>query len=128
VKSLNDDDLNSLLRVAKISPLTPSPGFTSRVERAYARQFRGTSVWRHLLFGTIRVPIPAVFVASAVLLLAGAALGLLVGQEHGIKRPSGQQNAIADATDHDRPVLNLYGLQPVTELHFRIIRRKHEDR
>jgi hypothetical protein len=128
VRPLNDDDLNSLLRQAKASPLEPSPRFIARVERAYEMQVREASTWRHLLFGTIRVPIAAVVAASVMLPLAGGAFGMLLSRTNGIHGPSLRQNATSYEVDRNRPVLNLDGLQPVTELHLKIIRRTHENR
>ena len=107
--TLNDDDLNSLLREAKDNPPKPSAGLTNRTVQAYERKFHRSSIWRRLLFGTVRLPIPAVVLACILLLVAGAELGQRVRHQ-------------------DRPVLNIYGLQPVTDLHLRIVRRAHEDR
>lgn len=128
MSSLNDDDLNSLLRQAKASPLKPSPRFAARVERAYETQVRGWPRWRHLLFGTIRLPIAAVVAAAVMLPLAGAAFSVLLIRTNRINVPSIRQDATVDAWDRNRPVLNLYGLRPVTELHLKIIRRTHENK
>jgi len=96
--------------------------------RAYQRQSSRSSVWHRLLYGTIRMPIPIGVVASIVLILVGAVFGHKLGQTHGVEMPTGQDSPAMSAAVGDRPVLNLYGLQPVTELHPRIIRRVHEDR
>jgi hypothetical protein len=127
VKSLNDDELNSLLRQAKANPPKPSPGFAARATRAYEKQ-SSTSVWHRLLFGTIRIPIPIGVLASIVLILVGAVFGRKLGQTRSVEVATVQERAATNVVDRDRPVLNLYGLQPVTELHPRIIRRVHEDR
>lgn len=127
MKSLNDDELNSLLRQAKANPPKPSPGFAARATRAYERQ-SSTSVWHRLLFGTIRIPIPIGVLASIVLILVGAVFGRKLGQTRSVEVAAVQERAATNVVDRDRPVLNLYGLQPVTELHPRIIRRVHEDR
>jgi hypothetical protein len=128
VRSLNDDELNSLLRQAKVSPPKPSPGFAARAKRAYERQSSRSSVWHRLLFGTIRMPIPIGVIASIILILVGAVFGHKLGQTRTVELPTVQKRAATNVVDRDRPVLNLYGLQPVTELHPRIIRRVHEDR
>ena len=128
MRSLNDDELNSLLRHAKASPPKPSPGFAARATRAYERRSSISSVWRRLLFGTIRMPIPIGVVASIVLILVGAVFGRKLGQTRSVEAPTVQERAATNVVDRDHPVLNLYGLQPVTELHPRIIRRVHDDR
>ena len=119
MRSLNDDDLNSLLREAKASPPQPSPDLAARATRAYEKQFHGLSIWRRLLFGTVRMRILVIVVASVVLLFAGAALGPRVHQA---------QSVGVEAMERDPPVLNLDGLQPVTDLRVRIVRRAHEGR
>ncbi len=128
MSSLNDDEFDYLLRHAKASPPKPSPGFAARVTRAYERQSSRSSVWHRLLFGTIRMPIPIGVVASIILILVGAVFGRKFGQTRSVDVPTVQERAATNVGDRDHPVLNLYGLQPVTELHPRIIRRVHEDR
>lgn len=118
MRSLNDDDLNALLREAKARPPMPSPDLATRVTGAYEMQIRSSSPWRRLFFGTVRMRIPVLVVASFVLLFVGVVLG---------RRAPQAQTAGVEAMERDRPVLNLDGLQPVTDLRLRIVRRAHED-
>lgn len=124
MKSLNDDDLTSLLNQAKANPPKPSPELTARTRRAYEEQFHSLPAWRRLLFGTVRVRLMVAFSVSVTLLVAGAVLGYLMSQPHDLM----QRRSVADTSNRDRPVLNLYGLQPVPELHLRLVRRANEIR
>jgi hypothetical protein len=94
--------------------------------KAYQKQSSRPSVWYRLLHGTIRIPIPIGIIASTVLILVGVVFGHKLGQSRSSEAPSAYGSGTKTASnvvDRDRPVLNLYGLQPVAQLHPRIIRR-----
>lgn len=117
---LNDRQLNDLLRRAKSNQPKPPPGFAARVMQAYQKQPGRPSIWRRAVSGTIRIPIPAVVFASIALVFIGMVLGSRLGE----KRVTGLPT---NAVRQDRPVLSLYGLEPVRELRPRIFRRVHEN-
>ena len=119
MKSLNDEDLTSLLRQAKATPPKPSPGLVPRVMQAYEAQFGTVPAWRRFFFGSVRVPILVAISASVILLVTGALLGLAISRSQVVT----ERRSIADILDGDQPVLNLYGMQPVPELRLRVIRR-----
>jgi hypothetical protein len=128
MKQLNDDELNSVLRQAKANSPKPSPGFEDRVTRAYRNHLDRSPLWRYLVFGMIRVPAPVGIVAALALLLAGVQLGRELNQPRTIQVPVIQERVVTKLIYRDRPTLNLYGFEPVMDLHPRIIRSAHENR
>ncbi len=126
MRLLNDRQLSDLLRRAKANPPKPAPGFAARVMQAYQTQSGRQSVWQRVVSGTIRIPIPAVIFASIAMVLLGMVLGRRLGEKPLIGLPAVQEQMATNVVRQDRPVLSLYGLQPVPELRPRIFRRAHE--
>src|SRR3569833_372323 len=104
MRPLNDDQMHPLLREAMAVPPKPTPGFGTRVMKAYQTQSVRSSIWSRMDFGTVRIPIPACAVAAIALILLGVMFG------RGLGAPPGPRNGLATSpASPGRPVLNLYG-------------------
>lgn len=128
MRPLNDDQLSSLLRQAKANQPKPAPGFVPRVMQAYQRQSGRSTIWRRLVSGTIRIPIPIGAVAAIALILVGVVFGRRSSEAPTTRTPIVQESAATKVVSQDRPELSLYGLRPVAELRPRILRSMHESK
>jgi hypothetical protein len=96
--------------------------------QAYQMQSGRQSIWQRVVSSTIRIPIPAVVFASIALVFIGMVLGRRLGEKPVIGLPVAPEQTATNVVRQDRPVLSLYGLQPVPELRPRIFRRVHENK
>lgn len=123
MRHLDDEQLNSLLREAKSAAPVPAAGIEDRVMQAYAAQIR-KSFWRRFLTGTVRVPVPVAVAAAIALVCVGAVFAVLAGgSATRTLTPPAVQHAAPGDGGRDYPALNVGGLQPVSELHPKILRR-----
>jgi hypothetical protein len=104
MQPLNDDELHDLLRTWEVPPAPPY------LERRIFDKPRKASLYRWLLTGSIRVPVPAVLVLVLLLSTISYVLPRLRQPQ---PAPSG--------------ALRLSDFRPVPEVRLRIIRRTYEN-
>ncbi len=123
MKHLNDDELDVMLRLAKANPPKPSSDFADRVMRAYKIQSRRSPFWRGLFFARIPVPVPVGVLAAVALVLAGAMFGSKMRIQ---PATTVQERMVTKVVYRDRPKLSVNGLEPVAELHPRVVQSVYE--
>jgi len=133
---LNDDELDALLRHAKSHPPAPSPGFAERVMRGYHEQAKHSPSWNWLWWRPVRIPAGFGILAALVLLAIGAVAGrtLLAPPVIAARRievPVVQERVVyrecAHSTEPQLGGFTFNELQPVREIHPRVVRSIRDD-
>ena len=134
---LNDDELDALIRHAKSNLPQPSPGFAERVMRGYHDQTKGTPSWNWLLWRPVRIPAGFGILAALVLLAIGAVVGRtllappVIAQTRRVEVPVVQERVVyrecAHPTEPQSGGFTFNELQPVREIHPRVVRSIRDD-
>ena len=133
---LNDDELDALLRQAKSDPPAASAHFADRVMRGYDEQIAGSRFWNQLLARPLRIPAGFGILAALVLLAIGAIAGRtwlappVIAGTRRVEAPVMQERVVYRECTHtpDSGGLTFNELQPVREIHPRVVRSIRDDR
>jgi len=134
---LNDDELDALIRHAKSNPPRALPGFAERVMRAYREQAKHSPAWNWLWWKPVRIPAGFGILAALVLVAIGAVTGRtllappVIAQTRRVEVPVVQERVVyrecAHPTEPPSGGFTFNELQPVREIHPRIVRSIRDD-
>jgi hypothetical protein len=134
---LNDDELDALIGHAKSNLPPASPGFAERVMRGYREQAKQSPAWNWLLWRPVPVPAGFGILAALVLVAAGAVAGRtllappVIAQTRRVEVPVVQERVVyrecAHATEPQSGGFTFNELQPVREIHPRVVRSIRDD-